>query len=108
MGEGMNAEKDFDPRLLDVLLHHDLVLAALWLTKGGKVRARRGQAMALKIGADDPTTVVDLQGEGAGEAVYIRGIGKEEYLMVLFDDRADFDQLKRDVDETIRLRQAEP
>ena len=103
----MEAEKEFDPKLLDVLMQHELVLAALWLTRGGKVRARRGQATALKIGAEDPTTVVDLSGEGPGEAVYIRGIGKEEYLLVLFDDRADFDQLKQDVDETIRLRQGE-
>jgi hypothetical protein len=104
----MTARPEFQAKWLDVLLRHDLVHAVVWMSKAGKVRARRGQAMSLKIGADEPTAIVavDATEKKPREAVYIRGVGQEEYLVVVFDDRADFDQVKRDVDETLRLQGA--
>jgi hypothetical protein len=102
----MTAKGGFDADALEILLRHDMVHAALWLTGAGKVRARRGQAMSLKIGAEEPTAILPItkKGEKPGEAVYIRGVGEGDFLVVVFDDRADFDQIKRDVDETLRLQ----
>lgn len=85
--------------LLDTLLGLSPVRAVLWLDEKGAVKARSGQARAIKSDADEPTTMNSLKKLTSGkEAVYIRRFRDTDYLVIIFDEDTDFDSLKQKID----------
>lgn len=93
-------------RVMENLLHHDDIRALIWVERDGSVKARRGQAISLKLDADDPTLnmpIDDASDDNATpESLYICQFKDDDFLIVIFDDDADFDDLKVDVDATLK------
>lgn len=91
-------------KILGMLTRHKAVRAALQVDPEGKVKAREGQALALQTGAssEEPTMMMPIDGskEGPQEAVYIADFDGD-FLVVIFDEDAEFDELKQDIDETV-------
>lgn len=88
-------------KILDSLLHHDEIRAALWVDPNGKIKARRGHALSLKQNDDDPTVPFNIRkspGDGPPESLYIRQFVGNDFLVVIFDDDAKFDAVKDNVD----------
>lgn len=84
--------------ILDQLLQLKPVRAVLWLDPTGAIKARRGDARAIKLGPDDPTSFSTSAALKGKEAVYIRRFRDTDYLAVLFSEDADFDGLKKEID----------
>lgn len=91
------------PSVFNALLRHPDIRALVWVDRRGTVKARKGQAISLRIGADDPTVMmpIDTSKKGPQEAIYICQYADDDYLIVVFDQEADFETLKTDVDETL-------
>lgn len=98
----MTASKS-SPPVFNALLRHPDIRALVWVDRRGNVKARAGQAISLRIGADDPTIMmpIDTSKKGPQEAVYICQYEDEDFLIVVFDQDAEFETLKKDVDETV-------
>ena len=92
-----------DAPALKALMRHPQIRAVVWLSPRGKVKAKRGQAFSLRIGADDPTVQIpiDTSDGGPPEAIYVTNFGDEDFLVVIFEDQADFETIKEDVDATL-------
>ena len=91
-------------RIMEKLLLLDDIRALVWVDRKGAVKARRGQAFSLKLGADDPTVTLPIDassGEAAPEALYIRQFDDNDFLIAVFNDSAEFDKIKSDVDTTL-------
>lgn len=91
------------PPVFNSLLRHPDIRALVWMDRSGRVKARSGQAICLQAGADDPTVMmpVDTSSESPPEALYVCHFEENDYLVVVFDQDAEFETLKRDVDETL-------
>lgn len=89
---------------LKALMRHPQICAVVWMTRKGKVKAKRGQAMALRIGADDPTVQLSVDSIAASpkEALYVTNFADDDYLVVIFEDEADFETIKQDVEDTLK------
>jgi hypothetical protein len=92
-----------DSPALKALMRHPQIRAVVWISPRGKVKAKRGQAFSLRIGADDPTVQlpIDASADGPPEAVYVTSFGEGDFLVVIFEDQADFETIKEDVDATL-------
>lgn len=92
-----------DSPALRALLRHPQIRAVVRLDAGGTVLEGLGEANCVRTdnnSACDATTAVDVAADETEESVYIRAFG-EDYLVVVFDDEAEFDPLKVDVDATL-------
>lgn len=85
-------------QLLAELEDHGLVDAALIVDKKGAVKGRVGASAALASVAGGTDKLVATSEGGQKSNVYVRG-ATDDFLLVLFDDTVDFDQLKREVDD---------
>ncbi len=94
------------PPVFNTLLRHPDIRALVWVDRRGNVKARAGQAISLRIGADDPTIMmpIDTSQKGPQEAIYICQFKGEDFLIVVFDQSAEFETLKSDVDETLKVQ----
>ncbi len=92
-----------DSPVLKALMRHPQIRAVVWLSPRGKVKAKRGQAFSLRIGADDPTVQIpiDASTDGPPEAIYVTRFEEDDFLVVIFEDQADFETIKEDVDATL-------
>lgn len=91
------------PPVFHSLLRHPDIHALVWVDRRGNLKARQGQAISLRIGADDPTVMmpIDTSKKGPQEAIYICEFADEDFLIVVFDQEAEFEELKNDVDQTL-------
>ena len=103
----MTVSSKQDSPALKALMRHPQIRAVIWITPKGKVKARRGQAFCMRIGADDPTVQMPIKAssEGPDEAIYITCFADDDYLVVIFDEHADFESIKEDVDATLEAVQ---
>ena len=95
--------KSSTSKILGMLIRHKSIRAALQIDGNGKIQAREGQALSLQAsGAEDTTMLmpIDTSKEGPQEAIYICDFD-EDFLVVIFDEDAEFDPIKRDVDELL-------
>ncbi len=94
------------PPAFKALLRHPDIRALVWVDRRGTVKHRAGQAISLRIDADDPTVMmpIDTSKKGPQEAVYICQYEGEDFLVVVFDQGADFETLKTDVDEMLETQ----
>lgn len=92
-----------DSPALKALMRHPQIRAVVWLSPRGKVKAQRGQAFSLRLGADEPTVQLPIAaGDGdPPEAIYVTRFTDQDFLVVIFDDQADFETIKDDVDATL-------
>ena len=81
--------------IFDKLMALDHVRALVWIDAKGKTKARRGQARSLKVASSTSSPSTSLE---AGESVYVRRFARNDYLAVIFDEDANFDLLKQQVD----------
>ena len=93
------------PPILKLLMRHKDIRAVAWIDPKGNIKAKKGNADSLRAGASDPTTIMSKKSNSSGpkESVYIRRFNARDFLAVIFSEEADFDAIKIDVDETIRL-----
>ncbi|RAL20463.1 hypothetical protein DL240_16800 [Lujinxingia litoralis] len=94
------------PQLLDALIRHDRVKALMLIDEKGTPLATRGQAHAMRSGADEATVLTNLNQPRSRECVYIKRHGHHYFLIVIFEENVDFETLKRDIDATITAHQA--
>ncbi|MFW5968240.1 MAG: hypothetical protein ACOCV2_12010 [Persicimonas sp.] len=87
-------------QLLAELDDHGLIDAALVVDPNGAVKGRVGASAALASVAGGTDKLVSTSDGGPKSNVYVRG-ATDDFLLVLFDDTVDFDQLKREVDELV-------
>lgn len=88
--------------LLDSLLGHANVKAAVLVDDRGYVIDKRGIAACLKIGADGEGTA-QLPAAAKSkptENLYLVQAG-DDFLIVVFDDRMNFERIKEAVDGTL-------
>ena len=88
---------------LRALLRHPRIRAVVRLDTNGTVLEARGEATCIRTDNDsagDATDAAGVAGDETEESVYIRAFG-QDYLVVVFDDEADFDPLKVDIDATL-------
>lgn len=91
-------------RIMENILLHNDIRALVWMDKSGEVKARRGSAISLLLDADDPTSNIRVGNPNKKnpESLYICQFDGDGYLVVIFDDDADFDEVKERVDTLIR------
>lgn len=90
--------------LLDALEATSNVKAVLIVDDRGYVIDRRGSAACLKLGdeADRTTKVAPVDPERRSyENLYIVSGGDDEFIIVVFDDRMNFERIKKAVDDTL-------
>lgn len=87
-------------RIIETLMHHDHIRATVWVDQQGDVKARRGKALSLRLDADEPTgrMTIEKPEKSPLESLYISQFSNEDFLIVIFDDAADFESLKDHVD----------
>lgn len=86
-------------RLVHGIVAHELVKAAAILDTGGTIERVEGQAKVIRSG--DPVGVDGTPADDGGtrhEDVFIESMG-DDYLVVVFEAREDFEPIKRKVDE---------
>lgn len=86
--------------LLDSLLENPNVKAAVLVDSRGYIIERRGAAMSLKAISEDEATVQIDPKKGPSENLYLVEAGLD-FLIVVFDDRLNFERLKASVDGTL-------
>lgn len=93
------------PPILKILMRHKDIRAVAWIDPNGNIKAHKGNADSLRAGASTPTTMMSKNSISGGpkESVYIRRFNARDFLAVIFSEDVDFDAIKIDVDETIRL-----
>lgn len=91
------------PPVFQSLMRHPHIRAVVLINQRGDVKARRGQARSLQLGAEDPTVVlpVDTAANGPEESIYICEFDADHFLVIIFDEDAEFETLKADIDETL-------
>ena len=82
------------------LLRHPHIKAAVHIDRQGKVLQQRGDAKSLIPGPDDSTVVtsLDSNSEKADESLYVCSFDDNDFLVVIFEEDAEFESLKEDVD----------
>ena len=85
--------------LLDTLLENPNVKAALLLDDRGYIIEKRGSAQCIKGEQDDDITLITSKKAGL-ESLYLVQI-KKDFLVVVFDERLNFERLKTGVDNTL-------
>ncbi len=88
--------------LLDSLLENPNVKAAVLVDTRGYIIEKRGSALSLKgLGAEEAgAPIADGAKKGPSENLYLVEAG-QDFLIVVFDDRLNFERLKSAVDETL-------
>jgi hypothetical protein len=83
-------------QMLSSLADHSLIKAAVIFDRHGNVRAQVGSSRV--VGTTDRFTDGTLKrgGDLPKENVYLVGIGNE-FLLAVFDDKADFESIKDDI-----------
>ena len=91
-------------RIMENILRHDQIRALLWMDQRGTVKARKGSAVSMLLDADEPTAHVPLgnSAEKTPESIYICQFDGDDFLVVIFDDGANFDDIKQSVDNTLK------
>lgn len=90
--------------LLDALAATHNVKAVVVIDDRGYLIERRGSANCLKIGdeSERTTRVAPVDPErGASENVYIVGAFDGEFIIIVFDDRMNFERIKSSIDEIL-------
>lgn len=83
--------------LLDSLIDNPNIQAALLVDERGYIIEKRGHSLAIR---DDDATETGLKKAGLSN-VYIVKAG-DDYLVVVFDERLNFERLKQSVDATLQ------
>lgn len=97
----MSAPQRIENIILSNLLQQNSVRAVLWLDTQGRVKDRRGVAFCLRDDSDETEVFRrpgSLKTKPTGEAVYVRSFAGGDFLVVIFDEGADFDVLKQRID----------
>ncbi|MFU8805894.1 MAG: hypothetical protein ACNA8W_18925 [Bradymonadaceae bacterium] len=99
----MSADHLKQTQLLETLIKNELIKAAVIVDNKGRTKGRRGKARCLRLGEDEEQTQITSSTikNAPRESIYIAGAGKEDYLLVIFDEQVSFDSLKAHVDEAI-------
>ena len=93
------------PRVFQSLMRHPHIRAVVLINQRGDVKARRGQARSLQLDAQDPTVVlpIDTSASKPEESIYICEFDDDDFLIIIFDEDAEFETLKDDIDATLNL-----
>lgn len=89
--------------LLDSLMENPNVKAAVIVDLRGYIIDKRGAAASLKlIGSDEDTlpSSKPKSKKGPSENLYLVQAG-DDFLVVVFDDRLNFERIKNSVDDTL-------
>ena len=85
--------------LLDALEDNPNIKAVLLVDDRGYVVEQRGQAHSIKASPGEDATMITAKNPPM-ENLYLVSAG-DEYLIVIFDDRLNFERLKTSVDTTL-------
>ncbi len=89
-------------RIIETLMRDDHIRAAVWVDHQGDVKARRGKAHSLRLSADEPTGRIPIDKQPPAESLYISQFNDDDFLIVIFDDDVNFEELKKSVDTTLQ------
>jgi len=99
----MGVEVSTDELLLDSLMENSNIKAALVLDERGYIIEKRGSAKCIDaVGDDDKTQIIDTNAEKKQptESLYLVEAG-DDFLVVVFDDKLNFEHLKKSVDSSL-------
>lgn len=84
------------------LTRHPDVRAVVLMDRNGNISEKAGRADALlPADAKDPTVILPMsEDDDPEEALYVRSYG-DLFLLVIFEDSADFEILKHDIDSAL-------
>lgn len=85
--------------LLDSLVDNPNIRAALVVDEAGYILEQRGNARSIR-GTDDEEATVIMSKRPQMENIYLVEAG-ENFLIVVFDERMNFERLKTSVDSTL-------
>lgn len=89
--------------LLDALMENSKVKAAVLVDDRGYIIEKRGTALSLRGNGDEEQALSvesPPKSSGPSENLYLVQAGTD-FLIVVFDDRMNFERLKAGVDETL-------
>ncbi|MBA2661953.1 MAG: hypothetical protein H0U74_06630 [Bradymonadaceae bacterium] len=100
----MNADDAKQKQLVEALADNELIKAVVVIDPRGRVKARRGKALALRTLVDaETTTMLPAPGNPKTppkESVYIARAASD-FVVVFFDENTSFDALKHEVDRLL-------
>lgn len=93
-------DEKLSPSIKSLTRHPD-IRAVVLMDRKGNIAEQFGDAHALIPGPDDPTVILPVNSDDdPEEALYVCKYD-DDFLLVVFEESADFDVLKNDVDSAL-------
>ena len=96
----MNTADAKKAQLVEAVVEHQVIKAAAIVDERGRFRRMEGNANVFRNGDPIGPGGARQQGDGNHEDVFIESVG-EDYLIVVFKARQDFEPIKEEVDRLL-------